>query len=280
MRIFISWSGDRSGKLATALQQWIPKVLQIVRPWISSASIDPGARWSVEIGQALEENQFGVLCLTPENLTAPWILFEAGALSKAVSQARVIPYLLAFDARELQGPLAQFQALQADRIGTLQLVSTVNTAAGERSIPGDVLAESFELWWPRLEPVLREIAASKPAEAPAPARTNEDMLGEVLSLLRSQRAPAPPLEPEPALATTLPFEPALSVGTRARVLRLSRGLSQADVARLAGISQAYISGIETGRYYPTPWVRDAVARVLGVAPDELTASPSAGGSTA
>lgn len=241
MRIFISWSGERSGKVAAALQQWIPKVIQAARPWISSGSIDPGARWSIEIGQALEENQFGVLCLTPENLTAPWILFEAGALSKAVSQARVIPYLLNFDARELQGPLAQFQAIQADRSGTLQLVSALNTAAADRAIPPDVLGESFELWWPRLEPILRDVAATTPLETAAPARTNEDMLGEVLSLLRSQRTATPVVEPEPMLATALPFEPALSVGARARALRISRGLSQADVAQIAGISQAYIS---------------------------------------
>jgi DNA-binding XRE family transcriptional regulator len=273
MHIFLSWSGERSGKVAEALRQWIPKVLQIVRPWTSSASIDPGARWSVEVGQALSEMNFGILCLTPENLPAPWILFEAGALSKTVSQARVIPYLLGFEARELQGPLSQFQAVQADREGTWQLVSAINGSAGDRSIASDVLAESFDLWWPRLEPVLENAAAAVPEVDAIPARSSEDMLGEVLALLRTQRTPSAAEELMPAsraLYEAIPFEPALSVGDRVRKLRTSRGWSQADLASKAGISQAYISGIETGRYYPTRWVLDAVAGALAVAPDELT----------
>jgi hypothetical protein len=188
MRIFISWSGHRSGKVAGHLLQWLPKVIQFVRPWVSSSSIDPGTRWSIEIGQALEENHFGILCLTPENLTAPWILFEAGALSKAVSHARIIPYLLGFDPRELQGPLAQFQAVQADRTGTLQLLVSLNTAAAE---PLDALEETFDLWWPRLEPQLQEIAAAAPIEVVSPARSVDDMLGEVLSLFRAQQRVMP-----------------------------------------------------------------------------------------
>jgi len=91
MRVFISWSGEHSGEVAKALQQWLPRVLQAVRPWLSSASIDPGARWSDEVAGALEELNFGILCLTPENLTSAWLLFEAGALSKTVSESRVVP---------------------------------------------------------------------------------------------------------------------------------------------------------------------------------------------
>src|SRR5256885_9978499 len=187
MRIFISWSGERSGRVATALQTWIPKVVQAVQPWLSSSSIDPGSRWGVEVSQALQDLQFGVLCLTPENITAPWVLFEAGALSKAVTESRLVPYLLSFDARELQGPLAQFQNVQADQLGTYQLVTAINAAAGDRGVAADVFAESFEVWWPRLEPQLREISGAVPAETPVPTRSSEDNLGEGLYLLRTQR---------------------------------------------------------------------------------------------
>ena len=97
MRVFISWSGSRSNSLATFLEQWIPRVIQVVEPWVSSASIDPGTRWSDEVSRALEDLQFGILCLTPENLTSPWILFEAGALSKIVLKSHVVPYLFGFE---------------------------------------------------------------------------------------------------------------------------------------------------------------------------------------
>jgi DNA-binding XRE family transcriptional regulator len=276
MRIFISWSGERSGRVATVLQAWIPRVVQAVRPWLSSASIDPGARWGAEVSEALQDLQFGVLCLTPENITAPWVLFEAGALSKSVSESRLVPYLVGFEARELEGPLAQFQNVQADRRGTYQLVTAINAAAGERGVSSDVLGESFDVWWPRLEPQLREIAAASPAETPTPTRSTDDMLGEVLSLLRAQRLavspPTVPVEPEPLSISAGPLREAqVSLGNRVRALRVQRGLSQSDVARLSGISQAYVSQVETGRIYPTSWVLVAIATVLGMTPEDLTA---------
>jgi hypothetical protein len=36
----------------------------------------------------------GIICLTPGNLTAPWILFEAGAISKTPEKAYVCTLLV------------------------------------------------------------------------------------------------------------------------------------------------------------------------------------------
>src|SRR5436190_23030180 len=91
MRIFISWSQEPSGTVAAALQRWIPMVMQAVQPWISSASIEPGARWTGAVAGALQDMQFGVICLTPGNTTSPWILFEAGALSKLFQKVVLFP---------------------------------------------------------------------------------------------------------------------------------------------------------------------------------------------
>jgi hypothetical protein len=65
MKVFISWSGERSAKVADALMDWLPKVLQGVEPWQSRHSIDKGARWSLEIAGALEGTSVGIACLTP-----------------------------------------------------------------------------------------------------------------------------------------------------------------------------------------------------------------------
>ena len=91
MEIFISWSGPRSKAIAKALNDWMPKVIQGVKPWMSP-DIPSGARWQAEIADRLDKNMVGVVCLTPENLNAPWLLFEAGALSKHVSDSRVCTY--------------------------------------------------------------------------------------------------------------------------------------------------------------------------------------------
>lgn len=91
MKVFISWSGDLSHAMAQALADWMPNVIQAVKPFLSSEAIQKGARWFEQIGGQLEETHFGVLCLTRSNLNAPWILFEAGALSKQLEIARVAP---------------------------------------------------------------------------------------------------------------------------------------------------------------------------------------------
>ncbi len=66
------------------------------------------------------ETDFGILCLTRENLEQPWILFEAGALAKRVQDnARVVPYLIDdISFAELDPPLGLFQANKSDREGT------------------------------------------------------------------------------------------------------------------------------------------------------------------
>lgn len=270
VRIFVSWSLERSGKIASALQQWIPKVMQAVQPWISSASIEPGVRWGPEVAGALQDMQFGVICLTPENTGSHWILFEAGALSKAVSESRVVPYLFGFEPHELKGPLAQFQAVQANRSGTYQLVSAINAVAAERSIPSDILSETFDVWWPRLESDLNGVASVEPVQASAtPARSMEDMLGEVLTLLRSQRFATQKSEAEGLETFTNMPKP---LGDRIRDLRSERGLRQQDLARLAGVSQPYVSQLENGFLIPPINVLGAIAQVLGLTAEELIGS--------
>src|ERR1700720_3713132 len=84
MRIFICWSGRRSGELAEAIYDWLPKFTHdLALPFLSS-KIKMGVRWFEEIGQQLDASDAGLICLTPENLSSNWIHYEAGALAKAV----------------------------------------------------------------------------------------------------------------------------------------------------------------------------------------------------
>jgi len=89
MDVFISWSGDRSKALASALKELLPDAVQGVVAWMSDRDINAGSRWVEELNKKLDNTNFGVLCLTPENLGAPWLLFEAGSLSKRVSASSV-----------------------------------------------------------------------------------------------------------------------------------------------------------------------------------------------
>lgn len=82
MRVFVSWSAERSKGLAQALKNWLPLVLHYVEPWMSEASIHAGEGWGISVAKELEASNFGIICITRENLNAPWVLFEAVALAK------------------------------------------------------------------------------------------------------------------------------------------------------------------------------------------------------
>ncbi|HEX8265309.1 MAG TPA: hypothetical protein VF596_07770 [Pyrinomonadaceae bacterium] len=59
MKIFISWSGERSHQVAQALFSWLPKVIQTIEPFLSSENIESGSRWHTEIASQLESTNFG-----------------------------------------------------------------------------------------------------------------------------------------------------------------------------------------------------------------------------
>lgn len=83
MKVFLSWSGESSHAIAEKLHKWLPMVIQKIEPYIST-EIEKGTRWASDIASELEVCAFGIACVTQENKDAPWLLFEAGALSKSV----------------------------------------------------------------------------------------------------------------------------------------------------------------------------------------------------
>ena len=183
MEVFISWSGERSKKVAEALRDWLPSVIQSVSPFMSASDIETGSRWLDDLAIHLEEAQFGLICLTQENLEAPWLLFEAGALSKSsIENSRVVPYLYGVSQAQLQGPLAQFQAATADESSTLGVIKSINGAFEGNGLELTRLERAFETWWPQLKEALRNIPEAT-EEAP-PSRTDRDILEEVLHLSR------------------------------------------------------------------------------------------------
>lgn len=185
MKIFISWSGPRSQAMAEALKEWLPNVIQAVDPWVSSSDIDAGMRWTPALAEELQQTQLGILCLTAENLNAPWLLFEAGALSKIIDKSRVCPYLLGLEPTDVTGPLAQFQAVAAEKDGTKKLLQTINHVQRENGLPEDRLNTIFNAFWPSLNQILKDISNS-PHQTKEIKRTLENKVDEILNLVRLQ----------------------------------------------------------------------------------------------
>jgi TIR domain len=185
MRVFLSWSGERSAALAHALREWLPTVIQAVEPWMSESDIEQGSRWSPEIATQLEQAHVGIICLTPDNVLSPSLHFEAGALSKALDKSLVCTYLLELEPTDLRWPLADFQATRADKEETKKLLMTINKALGEQALPSDRLDKTFERWWPELEVQIAKLPGSD--NAAKSRRPDRELLQEILELLRNRR---------------------------------------------------------------------------------------------
>lgn len=188
MKVFLSWSGEQSHKVAVVLRDWFPSVIQSLVPYVSSEDIDKGARWSTDIAAELADSTFGILCVTKENLTAPWLTFEAGALSKTMDKSFVCPFLFNIKRSEVDGPILQFQSTIFDKEDIKKLLKTLNKACGENKLTEERLDKAFEVWYPtlegelrKIEPLIEEEKLGKKQEQKIP---NNEILEEILELSR------------------------------------------------------------------------------------------------
>ena len=186
VNVFISWSGTASRKLAEIFRGWLPAVIQSVKPYFSPDDIEKGTRWPGEISKMLEQSVVGVICLTPANLSAPWLMFEAGALAKSVDRSRVIPLLFGVPTSELSGPLLQFQAAAFQKDEIRKVLRTINSAMGANALENPVLDSVFDKWWPDLEAAVSRVMVQDIPERQATQRTDREILEEILQLSRAQ----------------------------------------------------------------------------------------------
>lgn len=183
MKIFISWSGPYSHAVALALRDWLPFIFTDAKSFVSSEDVRKGKRWVIEIPRQLSTCNFGIVCLTPDNLNSAWLLFEAGALSKLKSSD--VCTLLVGNLRtgDIEGPLSHFQATVFNQADFFKLVQSLNATLGKNRLEEQRLKKMFEKWWVDLEKNVTE--ASTNAEAPKEVMRNEiDILYEVLETTR------------------------------------------------------------------------------------------------
>ena len=189
MNLFISWSGDRSHSVAQLLNNWVPKVIQAVETWLSSEDIERGTQWFQEIRQQLDSSDHGILCLTPENIKAPWIYFEAGALFKGLNDARLYTILFDLEPRDIQGPLTQFNHTSTTKDSVFKLITSINSTL-EKSVDLGKLKEAFDLYWPQFVKRMGEIEKNEKVDKPDVRRSNDDVLDEILTYVRKfEQAP-------------------------------------------------------------------------------------------
>jgi len=159
MKIFLSWSGTRSNKVALAFKEWIPTVIHSIKEddiFVSSEDIHKGEMWRDAVAKELEESNFGIICATKENAEKPWLLFESGALSKK-DKSYVCTFLLDLTNDDiLKSPLSAFNSTKFEKDDIFKLVKTIkdvsNAELSESQIKG-----TFNGCYPKLQKQLSKI---------------------------------------------------------------------------------------------------------------------------
>lgn len=180
MKVFLSWSGELSHKVALTLRDWLPSVIQSIEPYVSSEDIDKGARWSTDIASELADSSYGILCVTKENLHAPWLTFEAGALSKTMDKSYVSPFLFDIKRSEVNGPILQFQSTVFEKEDVKKLLASLNKADSGEQLTTERLEKALDVWYPDLENRLNELIHAQPKEEAEESQQKEPISSQIL----------------------------------------------------------------------------------------------------
>ncbi|QPJ98918.1 TIR domain-containing protein [Enterobacter mori] len=184
MKVFISWSGQRSKVVAEIFNDWLKCVIQASQPWISTRDIDRGAIWYSEINDKLKDVSVGIVCLTQENKNRPWILFETGALAKGLSTNRVCTFLIDLNPEDLEDPLAQFNHTTPNKNSVWELTRTINSCLADKALDERILRQVFDTYWPQFDSSFNIALKNNPPSEIVPPRSEQDILGEILNNTR------------------------------------------------------------------------------------------------
>ena len=111
-KAFISWSGDKANLCADFLSALLNKVFEDNDIIFYSRQIIDGRMWIQEIDKALKESKIGIILVTRENISRPWLNFEAGALYAVSNDSLVIPVFVDIDNKAViaEHPLRLFES--------------------------------------------------------------------------------------------------------------------------------------------------------------------------
>lgn len=171
--------------MAIAFREWLPDVLQSVSPFMSSEDIPKGARWATQLHAELREAVFAIICVTSENCDKPWLNYEAGALSNALTDPRVCPLLLDVRSADIEGPLATFQMADITEADVRRLVTTIN-AESPMPLTEAQLERAFNRSWNELETQIQAIRVMPTQQKTVTHRPIEELAQETLDAIREQ----------------------------------------------------------------------------------------------
>ena len=184
MKVFISWSGNSKG-VAQAINKALPSLFDKAKPWISTDNRS-GSIWLPTIDEQLSSTDFGIICVTKQNQNAPWLNFEAGALSRRVDAKRELMPVLLIDFEsmsEVGGPVAGFQMQMATLEGFFTVMKDLNECELGPQISDRILRSRVESAWVDIEKEVLKVRNSR-SSSEVEVRTDSDKIDEVLDVVR------------------------------------------------------------------------------------------------
>jgi len=190
MKIFISWSGELSCKVAKILKRWIPCVIQSVDVFFSPEDIEKGNNWDKTISTELENCSYGIICLTKDNVEAPWINFEAGAIAKSLN-SKVSALMINIKPSDIKGPICRYQATKIEKEDFFKLLKSINESS-EEPLEMERLQSTFDIMWNKIESDIEEVIKQNTKNG-TNKKSNDGIqdiepLEEILRILRQNNA--------------------------------------------------------------------------------------------
>lgn len=189
LRVFVSWSTEPSREIAEAFQILLRKCVQSAEGWVSSRDIRPFSVWSQELDDQLAELVLGVLVITQDNLTAPWMLYEAGALANRATGGIGGITCLLVDVRptNVPQPLGRFQNVPVSREGVFELLLRIGELA-PYPVVADDLSTMLEAHWAAFAAAVDAARPKIGKPAADGERSERAVLEEILTLVRDTSA--------------------------------------------------------------------------------------------
>jgi hypothetical protein len=146
---------------------------------MSEDDLSKGSNWNEMLTTSLNVVRTSIVVLTPENLSAPWLLWEAGKLSGVQDRRRVCTLLVDIEP-PLTGPFGQYQATIArNSEDVLRLCSSIAESLESSHAPK--VRKYFEKFWPDLEKELQNVSTSQsPTLVPI-----EQLIPEILKTVQA-----------------------------------------------------------------------------------------------
>jgi hypothetical protein len=214
-KVFISWSGQLSQAVAAIWLDLISETFDSVEPFMSEENIGAGERGLVKIATELAGTSFGIIVVTQENQNSPWLNYEAGALSKDVvdETVRVAPSLVDFERKnDVTGPIGQFQASLLNREGVEYILVEIAKIVGVDE--ASIRKRLTNSWREEYETRFNSAKTAGGDEPVAQRRGNDEILDEILTIIRELARSSASPEPAELSGQVRPLWTSLSGGKR------------------------------------------------------------------